>query len=67
MKLCWLNIHKWTQWRSPRQNIQSRSCIHCNMYQRRLVVIECDLKEWIAEQDTEILTSDGIVMENNNE
>ena len=67
MKLCWLNIHKWTQWRSPRNNIQTRKCIYCNMYQRRLVVIECDLEEWVAEQDTEILTSDGIVMENNNE
>ena len=39
MKLCWLGIHKWTQWKTPRNNIQTRVCMYCGIYQRVQVLV----------------------------
>ena len=65
MKLCWMGIHKFARWRTPRNNIQSRECIYCGLYQRRIVVVECDPEEWAVKpmfpEDDEVLSTDGIV------
>jgi len=39
MKLCRFGIHKWTQWRTPRFHVQTRSCIYCGLYQRTLILV----------------------------
>jgi len=39
MKLCFLGIHKWTQWKTPRNNIQTRVCMYCGIYQRVQVLV----------------------------
>jgi len=39
MKLCRFGLHKWTQWRTPRHHVQTRSCIHCGLYQRTLILV----------------------------
>ena len=39
MKLCLLGIHKWTQWKTPRNHIQTRLCMYCGIYQRVQVLV----------------------------
>ena len=39
MKLCFLGIHKWTQWKTPRNHIQTRLCMYCGIYQRVQVLV----------------------------
>jgi len=39
MRFCWLGVHRWTQWCAPRNQIQSRHCIHCNKYERVQVLV----------------------------
>ena len=40
MKLCWIGIHRFTQWRTPRHNVQSRKCILCGLVEKRIVELQ---------------------------
>ena len=68
MKLCWLGIHKNTQWRTPRNGTQSRSCIHCGRYERRVVITHSDFEGWevkelTSPENAEVLIYNGILEE----